>query len=219
MKAIKVCSQCGLDKTYTRRRYYCRPCIAKAAANRRWIDGDNLPRVISKTIGKIHSLFLKVTRSLRYIKKGPRLMIYKIRNFFRRSIRSVSRLGFINRGRMSIEERLRKSRAACLKWRLRNPKYTTIAARMNPLKWRAYWHKRQELQKATDDGSINGESLNNLLLLQGGKCAECHVDLTTNKSHIDHIMPLSKGGPHIIGNIQILCRSCNLSKGNRIINK
>ena len=34
--------------------------------------------------------------------------------------------------------------------------------------------------------------------------------------HIDHKIPLAKGGKHIIGNIQILCPTCNIKKGAKI---
>ena len=32
---------------------------------------------------------------------------------------------------------------------------------------------------------------------------------------LDHIVPLSKGGAHAVDNFQLLCGSCNASKGNR----
>lgn len=35
-------------------------------------------------------------------------------------------------------------------------------------------------------------------------------------AHIDHIVPISKGGPHIDSNFQLLCAHCNLSKRNFI---
>lgn len=31
----------------------------------------------------------------------------------------------------------------------------------------------------------------------------------------DHIIPYSKGGPDHIDNLVIICRKCNMSKGNR----
>lgn len=49
-----------------------------------------------------------------------------------------------------------------------------------------------------------------LLLKQRRRCAICKKQLT--KFHIDHIMPVAKGGSHEIGNLQILCPKCNLRK-------
>lgn len=45
------------------------------------------------------------------------------------------------------------------------------------------------------------------------QCANCKsgLDLT-----MDHVMPLSKGGSNTIDNIQVLCRACNASKGNKV---
>lgn len=47
----------------------------------------------------------------------------------------------------------------------------------------------------------------------GGKCVECD---SKSKLCFDHIVPFSKGGSNSVRNIQLLCESCNLSKGNRI---
>lgn len=47
----------------------------------------------------------------------------------------------------------------------------------------------------------------------GGRCVRCHAD---TELHFDHIIPLSKGGSDEAENIQLLCRSCNLSKSDRI---
>ena len=45
--------------------------------------------------------------------------------------------------------------------------------------------------------------------------SEC-VGCGSPKVTIDHIIPISRGGRHSIGNIQPLCRSCNASKGSRL---
>lgn len=51
-----------------------------------------------------------------------------------------------------------------------------------------------------------------LIMVRDRCCQYCwiHEDLT-----IDHIVPISKGGKSIEDNLQVLCRSCNASKGNR----
>lgn len=40
---------------------------------------------------------------------------------------------------------------------------------------------------------------------------------TPDKAHIDHIIPVSKGGNSELDNLQLLCRTCNLSKSDKII--
>lgn len=47
------------------------------------------------------------------------------------------------------------------------------------------------------------------------KCAICKVDLTLVAPHIDHIVPLAKGGQDILSNLQPLCGPCNLKKGSK----
>jgi 5-methylcytosine-specific restriction endonuclease McrA len=47
-------------------------------------------------------------------------------------------------------------------------------------------------------------------------CAECGKKSATKALfQIDHIVPMSKGGLSVIHNLQLLCRVCNLKKGDR----
>lgn len=47
----------------------------------------------------------------------------------------------------------------------------------------------------------------------GGCCVQCGAEVNL---HFDHIIPVAKGGATTVENLQILCASCNLSKGARI---
>lgn len=50
---------------------------------------------------------------------------------------------------------------------------------------------------------------------QGYKCAYCKTD-TSVKFHVDHIIPLAKGGKHEPDNVQITCPSCNVRKWTKL---
>lgn len=75
---------------------------------------------------------------------------------------------------------------------------------------RAYNNTRKAL-KRNCNGTHTAADIAEIMLMQGRKCAYCKVPL--NKSyHVDHIIPLSKGGRNDRRNLQILCVRCNLSK-------
>src|SRR3990172_8245951 len=48
----------------------------------------------------------------------------------------------------------------------------------------------------------------------GGKCVKCG---SQEKLEFDHIIPLSKGGSNTARNVQLLCETCNRSKGDSIV--
>lgn len=50
-------------------------------------------------------------------------------------------------------------------------------------------------------------------ILPDSKCCSCG---STENLHIDHIIPVAKGGINSETNVQILCQSCNLKKNARI---
>lgn len=53
-----------------------------------------------------------------------------------------------------------------------------------------------------------------LARLHASECAACGA---TDKIEIDHVIPISRGGHHSVGNLQPLCGTCNRSKGNLLL--
>ena len=51
---------------------------------------------------------------------------------------------------------------------------------------------------------------------QNGRCGICGSALD-GPVHVDHIVPLSRGGPHVLSNWQAVHPECNLTKGARIL--
>ena len=51
--------------------------------------------------------------------------------------------------------------------------------------------------------------------LQEGRCKGCEQHFEFRHFHVDHIIPRARGGQDVAGNLQLLCGSCNVIKGDR----
>ena len=60
------------------------------------------------------------------------------------------------------------------------------------------------------------ETIGARLLLCPQKCYWCGKRLYGRKWHMDHVIPLSKGGSHVSSNLVKSCESCNTSKGGKL---
>lgn len=69
--------------------------------------------------------------------------------------------------------------------------------------------KRKALIRKAKIGNINIDKL-----LENKNCYWCGVD-TIDNYHIDHYVPISKGGTHSQDNLVLSCPSCNLKKGSK----
>lgn len=88
--------------------------------------------------------------------------------------------------------------------------YTRKYRAENPHRARE-WAQNRRNRKS---GRLEYGTIPRLLVVQRGLCAYCACDLEGGY-HVDHIIPLSKGGRHEAVNIQLLCASCNLRKSNK----
>lgn len=85
-------------------------------------------------------------------------------------------------------------------------------AAKHPEKRRAWTKENHARRREGKGGRLPNGTVATIGALQRWRCAICRVDIKP-AHHIDHIMPLARGGRHEPRNIQLLCPPCNLKKG------
>jgi hypothetical protein len=91
-----------------------------------------------------------------------------------------------------------------------------------------YYHSNPEAQVARVrkrdrklDRALTALEIKHIFTKYNYKCHYCGYDNENHNIdygenlHLDHIMPLSKGGLTVVDNIQLLCRTCNCKKSNK----
>lgn len=80
---------------------------------------------------------------------------------------------------------------------------------------RLLWH-RYDARKKGAQGECTPSDAANIYRFQNGRCKYCNADLEATGKHLDHIIPLSRGGNNWPTNLQYLCPSCNTSKADKM---
>lgn len=74
------------------------------------------------------------------------------------------------------------------------------------------WNRNRKARARNAEGHHSAEDVIDILMSQNEKCNSCGIDLADGY-HVDHIMPLILGGSNWPSNLQMLCPTCNTSKG------
>lgn len=84
----------------------------------------------------------------------------------------------------------------------------------NPLYYRAANSVRRARLLAAE-GRFTAEDVLKIYADQNGLCASCGADISCGY-HVDHIIPLAKGGSNWPNNLQCLCQPCNNRKKDKM---
>lgn len=105
------------------------------------------------------------------------------------------------RRKMQATEKYRRFKRG---WHRRYP----LKARANKLRRRA--------REYNAPGSHTADDIRLILRSQKGRCWYCQAEITADNMHIDHRVPLSRGGTNAPENLVATCPACNLSKNDRL---
>jgi 5-methylcytosine-specific restriction endonuclease McrA len=123
---------------------------------------------------------------------------------------------------------LEKVRAYSREWRQRNPDGSDEARvrnrenvrrwrQENPEKARELSRIKESARRARKRGQFV-EPIHPLIVLEraDGVCGICGGDVDPFSFHVDHIIPLARGGEHSYQNVQPAHPACNTKKGARV---
>lgn len=82
----------------------------------------------------------------------------------------------------------------------------------NPLVARAHEGRRRAAKRAAATETISAAQIDALIEEFNGLCGYCSAPW----EHLDHYIPLARGGRHTIANLVPACAACNLSKGAKL---
>lgn len=110
-----------------------------------------------------------------------------------------------------------KKRSWEVQWRKENSVRLAAVSRewkrKNPERVLAHNRNRRALARGAD-GSHTAQDVQAIYSLQRGRCAHCSRKVGS-EYHVDHIVPLVRGGSNWPENLQILCPKCNMSKNRK----
>lgn len=138
-----------------------------------------------------------INRSRSWEKNNPDRVNENSRKQYHKDIEKSrkNRRARVNRWYSNNSEKvIAKTRA----WNIKNPESKRIS--------------EQKRRSAKIGNGVFKISKKEILKIISSACVACG---SYDKITMDHIIPLSRGGTHSIGNLQPLCFSCNASKNNR----
>lgn len=93
--------------------------------------------------------------------------------------------------------------------------YTLLWTKNHPDRVRAYARKAQHKRRVwiAESGWFAVTKKDMARIMSG----ECYLCGSREKQTVDHIIPLSRGGRHSVGNLGTLCHSCNSRKRNKLL--
>lgn len=234
--AIRPCAKCGIEKPFTINffrpytngersslRSTCRACqgyreggdrkdwnrltpeervTRKSYYNRRWREKDpERARLIWNAGAERNRTQRRAACALRWANRDPEEARRKYATW--KAVNAERVREYARAYQPGYRERNREQgRAKTRRWRARNPDKAKVSGRL----YRA--------RKAGAQGSHTLADVIAILRAQRRLCFYCSTSLTSY--HVDHFIPLSRGGSDFPENLRLACSSCNCRKSNKL---
>jgi 5-methylcytosine-specific restriction endonuclease McrA len=190
---MKTCSRCKQQKpkdAFAATEYRCRDCLREKARVYREANPDK----VKESQARYNKTDKARAKARRHYENGGRDYQQDWAERNRDKTRAAARRHY---ARNADSEKARN-----MEWR-----------RKNPEAWRRISNASEERRRAQKaNAGIFDIVPKDFRRLYSQPCAACGA---TEGQTMDHIIPLSRGGRHSIGNLQTLCGSCNYSKNRR----
>lgn len=85
----------------------------------------------------------------------------------------------------------------------------------NKEKYFTYRRNREAKLRGGEIGTHTKDDIARIIASQKSKCYYCGC-LCVNEYHVDHIVPISRGGLNTADNLAIACKTCNLKKQSKL---
>lgn len=210
----KACSRCGTtkaeseffwaNKQKTRRRGECKTCNLAAQKTRREQPvNKERARICDKLYREVNAVRIAARKSERY--RANRVEVLKRCAEYRRKNppKYVDRREYNREYRRRAPPNPKKQAVRMKRWLLKNAERKRFLDRLNT-------HRRREAP-----GTFTTADIAALIKAQGGLCHWCS-DPIEGAYHIDHRVPIIKGGTNNPDNLVIAHPFCNLSKGGKM---
>jgi 5-methylcytosine-specific restriction endonuclease McrA len=122
-------------------------------------------------------------------------------------------MAYLNANRDAIYAKARAEYDPATSWEKLNPEKAKAyrKAYVASVRHKRAAYEQNRRAKKAAGGELPVDIVQRLLELQKGKCACCTKPLK-GLYHLDHIMPISRGGENTERNVQLLLPQCNLQK-------
>lgn len=205
-RIIKICNLCKekklLDCFYKHKHnpdgftYSCKECI-KIRVNKWYYNNLESTKYQRKQYREKNKTKIKKNKQ-EYYKHNKKRIKLKVFNYYNSNHAII-----LNKSREYYNKNRETSLASRRQWNIDNPE------RRREQRWLYKVRKKKQL------GFLPKKYIDLLWYNQKGLCYYCQCNLEISGKHIEHMLPLSRGGLHDISNICLSCPNCNLSKGTK----